>query len=613
MRLTIHALLTLLCLTPAATRADESVRAQQPATELRYQRGDDPRWAAPDWDDHDWPRAAQDGLTIPVDDGIYWVRFRIQQTEVSAAGDRLRTLFWPRDEPGSPINAIFIAGPMSFELHWDGRLIWRSGVVGADRASETPGPLDNLVPVPDERRGPGPHTVALRISTAHYNFTTTRAGFYFAMVNFAERLIYETRQPILPLVGAGTAMLAAVFCAILFWLVDRRRPLLLCTLLSVAVGVFYFLIAWRWLHNDPYDWFAPRLTAIAITVTAFCGLQAWLLLEQFALPRKLFWLAALAPLIVAAWLASPFHAVIVLWIFRATLAFSVVATGWAVARRRIGARWALAAALLGLCSLQLVGDSREFVSGAFLLTFGAQLLGLFIALGLQVSDDRRRAREVALTAVRLETELLKKNLQPHFLLNTLATIIEVIEQEPKTAVTLIEALAREFRILARVAGEKLIPLGHELELCRAHLRIMSLRKGAACSLAVGERVDELGLVPPALFHTLVENGLTHLLPRDGEQRFELSEAREATRRRYTLVAHGDPMDRARPPTLPPLAGTPAPGVVAPATRREGTGLRYVKARLEESFPGRWSLRGEAIPEGWRTVIEIAAFEQGDRV
>jgi hypothetical protein len=46
-----------------------------------------------------------------------------------------------------------------------------------------------------------------------------------------------------------------------------------------------------------------------------------------------------------------------------------------------------------------------------------------------------------LLAQRLEIELLKKNIQPHFLLNTLTVLIEVIEQAPATAVKLIEAVA----------------------------------------------------------------------------------------------------------------------------------------------------------------------------
>ena len=41
---------------------------------------------------------------------------------------------------------------------------------------------------------------------------------------------------------------------------------------------------------------------------------------------------------------------------------------------------------------------------------------------------------------------------------------------------------------------------------------------------------------------------------------------------------------------------------------EGTGLRYIKARLEESFPGRWTLSGGPVPEGWRTEIEWRCAE-----
>lgn len=563
----------------ASAPAAEAV-ISAPAVLMRLKRGDDPRWAAPDWDDNGWLEVPP-GLAIPVHDGIYWVRFRLKRTEESFDRDVGRTFSWPRDEPGSPINALFMAGPLSFDLHWDGRLIRRSGVVGAERATETPGPLDNLVAIPEDLLGPGEHVVALRVSTAHYNFTTERAGFYFAMVNFTDRLVYETRQPILPLVGAGAAALGAAFCASLFWFVDRRRPLLLGSALSLVIGLFYFLIAWRWLHEDTYDWFAPRLAAITVIVTLISGLQAWLLLEQFAIPRKRFWLAAFTPLIIAAWLSSPFHGVIVLWLYRATLGFSVAAAGWAVARRRIGARWVLVAALLGLGSLQLVWDTRSFVSPAFLLTFGAQLLCLFIALGLQLRGDRQKARDVALTAARLETELLKKNLQPHFLLNTLTAISEVIEQDPPGAVLFIDDLAGEFRSLALMSGERLVPLKRELDLCRAHLKVISRRTGRKHDLVV-EGAAESTLVPPALFLTLIENGLVHQQAETGAA-FRLVAQVGGADARFVFLSPGRTRE---------LAGRPA----------GGTGLRYVKARLEESFPKRWTFSQMTVAEGWQTII-----------
>ena len=42
----------------------------------------------------------------------------------------------------------------------------------------------------------------------------------------------------------------------------------------------------------------------------------------------------------------------------------------------------------------------------------------------------------------------------------------------------------------------------------------------------------------------------------------------------------------------------------------GTGMRYVKARLEESFPGRWLLRDEPVTGGWQCVIDIAPNGKG---
>jgi LytS/YehU family sensor histidine kinase len=41
-----------------------------------------------------------------------------------------------------------------------------------------------------------------------------------------------------------------------------------------------------------------------------------------------------------------------------------------------------------------------------------------------------------------------------------------------------------------------------------------------------------------------------------------------------------------------------------AVRTEGTGLKYVRSRLEESYPGLWSLSAGQTENGWKVVIEI---------
>ena len=560
----------LVLLIPAASRGE-------PVTRQRV--GDDPRWAAPDWDDHEW----QVGGDIPTRTGIRWVRIRF-----NLESERLNLL--PQGPardlsgvgPGREIDSVYLAAPYSYEFYWDGRLIGRSGVVGATREEEKTGLLDNVMVVPPDLLGPGEHVAALRVSSFHYNFPATTVTVGFVPSNLAGHTAGEARRPVTPLIGAGGALVVALLSFMLFWQADRWRPLLLCSLVSLALAIFYLLIAWRWIQPEPYEWFYRRLLTITWVMTAVAWLFPWLLAEQFDVPRRSWWLAGLVPLLVAAWASSPLYEYKALWMCRAMLTVSLGIVAWAIWQRRPGAPIVFAGVLAGL--LLVRADRRDFLDPTFFITFGVLVLFVFASLGLQLRAGRRQAQQATLAAARLEIELLKKNIQPHFLMNTLTTVMEVIEQNPKSAVSLIEALAGEFRILARVSGEKLIPLGQELELCRAHIRIMGLRRGVECSLETRE-VDEASPVPPALFHTLVESGLTHQVPRDGRLTFVLEASYLPGLARYTMVVHGE---------NPPIKDPP----------RDGTGLRYVKARLEESFAGNWSLAAGPVAEGWQTVIEI---------
>lgn len=85
---------------------------------------------------------------------------------------------------------------------------------------------------------------------------------------------------------------------------------------------------------------------------------------------------------------------------------------------------------------------------------------------------------------------------------------------------MIEDLADEMRRLGEAARACRIPLGEELDLCRSHLSLMRRRLDRSLELDV-EGVDTTEAVPPALFHTLIENGLTHNHLPAGTLRFAL--------------------------------------------------------------------------------------------
>jgi len=170
----------------------ESVEGKAPSAEFRFQLGDDPRWAAPDWDDRGWehfghpvdvkmsvPWSSTTG-GIPSRTGVCWVRVHVERSQQRHPGPVFLPHIWLADEPGFPINSLFLTGAFAYEVFWDGRLIGASGRVGTDRSLEIAGPLDNLILIPADLLGPGPHVIALRLSSFHYNFPQAKfvPGFF---------------------------------------------------------------------------------------------------------------------------------------------------------------------------------------------------------------------------------------------------------------------------------------------------------------------------------------------------------------------------------------------------------------------------------------------------
>lgn len=543
---------------------------------IHQRLGDDPRWAAPDWDDRSWDK----GNNLPARTGIYWVRFRFTLRGIE---NKLLELFPDCNGTcmifGDRVNAVYMAAPYSYEFYWDGHLIGRSGTVGMTRETEGVGILDNVFSIPSELLGPGEHVIAMRVSTFHFNFPAERLDIGFVLGDSSRHFMNEMRHLAFPMLGVGGAGLVALLSLLLYLLVGRWRPLLLCSLSSLAMGVFYFLIACRWLRDDPYDWFYPRLVIIAGVMAIMALIFCWLLLEQFALPRRAWWLAALTCLMGVAWTASPFYEFKALWICRAMLLILVGIAASAAWLRRPGAWLVLAGALAAL--LLVRADRRDFLNHWFFVTFSLLALYVFALVGLQLRADRRRAQAAQLETARLETELLKKNMQPHFLLNTLTAVSEVIDRDPQGAVKFIEDLAAEFRSLTQMSGEKLVPLKRELDLCEAHLKVISRRTGRSYELQA-DGVEAEALVPPAIFLTLIENGLVHQQSTGGAT-FRLTTRAAESGVSYAFVSPGKTRvheDR--------MIG--------------GTGLRYVRARLEESFPGRWTFSHGAVSHGWETVV-----------
>ena len=109
-----------------------------------------------------------------------------------------------------------------------------------------------------------------------------------------------------------------------------------------------------------------------------------------------------------------------------------------------------------------------------------------------------------------ELQLLKSQLNPHFLFNALNGVRALIEDEPTRARESVTQLARMLRYVLDSGREEFVSLGRELEMVEDYLALESLR--LAERLRVVRKIDSSALncrVPVLLLQVLVENAIKH--------------------------------------------------------------------------------------------------------
>jgi signal transduction histidine kinase len=135
-------------------------------------------------------------------------------------------------------------------------------------------------------------------------------------------------------------------------------------------------------------------------------------------------------------------------------------------------------------------------------------------------ERQYRASELSHDLATAELQLLKMQLQPHFLFNTLNAISELIHENPEAADRTITRLGSLLRMSLDQAGSQEITLKQELEFLRAYVEIEQTRFRDRLSVDVQVEPQTLdACVPTFVLQPLVENSIRHgLSPRAGPGR-----------------------------------------------------------------------------------------------
>lgn len=125
----------------------------------------------------------------------------------------------------------------------------------------------------------------------------------------------------------------------------------------------------------------------------------------------------------------------------------------------------------------------------------------------QIQKEKLALENIAKTT---ELELLKHQLNPHFLFNALNTIKALVIVNPDESRNAIVKLSELLRFTLQYGKENIIPLKDELSEVMKYLDLEKLRFGKRLNVNYDISEDTLSqTVPPAIVLTLVENSIKH--------------------------------------------------------------------------------------------------------
>jgi len=247
--------------------------------------------------------------------------------------------------------------------------------------------------------------------------------------------------------------------------------------------------------------------------------------------------------------------------------------------------------------MQMVGNQRISLSPiVFTVLVGG--LGLYYyATREQLAKEAAARSEAQRLAIESQLRLLRAQLDPHMLFNTLANLRSLIREDVDRAESMIDQLIVYLRSALAASQTEAVALSREFAQLRAYLDIMSLRMGPRLNFRLDLPAGLADtLVPPMLLQPLVENAIKHgLEPKVGAGSIEVAASLTDSGIEIRVSDSG--------------LGLPADeqGAADIAARPAGTsyGLQHVRDRLHAVYGSAAQLSLERrAPSGVCAVIRI---------
>jgi len=227
-----------------------------------------------------------------------------------------------------------------------------------------------------------------------------------------------------------------------------------------------------------------------------------------------------------------------------------------------------------------------------LITTG--LAALFVvyldAMRHRIANEAAARIEAQRLASESQLRLLRAQLEPHMLFNTLANLRTLVEVDPTLAQGMIDQVILYLRSTLSASREESVTLKQEFAQLRAYLGIMEMRMGSRMQYRLELPGGlEAFMIPPMLLQPLVENAIKHgIEPKVGNSAIEVRAIRHGGAVEITVADTGLGLSRE-------------------AAESQGTsyGLTHVRDRLRAFYgPEATLTMAGNEPQGVRATVRI---------
>jgi two-component system LytT family sensor kinase len=205
------------------------------------------------------------------------------------------------------------------------------------------------------------------------------------------------------------------------------------------------------------------------------------------------------------------------------------------------------------------------------------------------SRQQRLVEQAKREKVEAELELLKSQVEPHFIFNTLNNIYYLAQNNHPRTGEMIYRLAQLLSYMLYDSRKSLIPVEKELDYIRDYINLERIRYGKKLDISVNVYgVLKDAMAPPLLLLPLVENAFKHGIAPVGEGWIRV----DVSRRNGSLVCK---VENSVPEDL---------AAKVPKKEASGLGLNNLENRLEALFPKHHELKTLHGKESFLSVLCI---------